>query len=235
MLDTLMLSQGLLWIVVIILAVVCLALTRQIGILYERIAPAGALAMNQRLSGGDVAPAMSLTDLAGQRITLGVTDEDKVANSQLLFFLSPSCPICKTLLPVLKSIRQHEQSWLDIVFASDGDDEQSHQDFITAHKLQGIPYILSQALGISYGVSKLPYAVLIDEQGVISALGMVNSREHLESLFEAKWLGKHTIQDYLDEQFANNTYEATPGGGRQGAQIRALVTSNNTGEKNETV
>ena len=53
MLETLIVSQILLWIIVIALAIVCLALVRQVGILYERIAPAGALAMNKQLAGGD--------------------------------------------------------------------------------------------------------------------------------------------------------------------------------------
>ena len=39
----LLISNILLWLVVIILCFVVYALTRQIGILYERVAPAGAL------------------------------------------------------------------------------------------------------------------------------------------------------------------------------------------------
>ena len=49
--------------------------------------------------------------------------------------------------------------------------------------------MLSADLGMTYRVSRLPYAVLIDERGVIRAKGLINSREHLESLFNAKELG----------------------------------------------
>jgi methylamine dehydrogenase accessory protein MauD len=38
---------------------------------------------------------------------------------------------------------------------------------------------------LAYQVGKLPYAVLIDASGVIRAKGLVNTREHVESLFEA--------------------------------------------------
>ena len=205
MLESLLLSQVLLWIIVMILAVICLALIRQVGILYERIAPAGALAMNQRLTGGDLAPALSVITVEGQPISIGprgnITDQSTVATkSQLLFFLSPTCPICKTLLPVLKSLNRNEKNWLDIILASDGDDEAAHQAFIKKQALTAFPYVLSEPLGLTYGVSKLPYAVLIDEHGVISALGMINSREHLESLLEAKRLGVASIQDYLDAE-----------------------------------
>jgi hypothetical protein len=41
---------------------------------------------------------------------------------------------------------------------------------------------------------------LLDEQGVIRAQGLVNSREHLESVFEAKERGVASIQQYLEEQ-----------------------------------
>jgi hypothetical protein len=36
-------SLGLLWVVVIVLSLAVLALARQVGILHERVAPAGAL------------------------------------------------------------------------------------------------------------------------------------------------------------------------------------------------
>lgn len=204
MLESLLVSQVLLWIVVIILGLVCLALIRQVGILYERIAPAGALSMNQRLSGGDIAPELSVLSLDGKSINIGGLDATLQTNSspdlgksQLLFFLSPTCPVCKTLLPILKSIKKSEHAWLDIILASDGDDKESHKSFVRKHGLEAFPYVISQSLGLTYGVSKLPYGVLINEGGLVSALGIVNSREHLESLFEARLLGKSTIQDYL--------------------------------------
>ena len=65
------------------------------------------------------------------------------------------------------------------------------------HGLEGFPYLLSEVLGRSYGVSKLPYGVLIDEQGRIASLGIVNSREHLDSLFEAKERKVASIQEFV--------------------------------------
>ena len=38
-------------------------------------------------------------------------------------------------------------------------------------------------------VQRLPYAVLIDEQGTLRAKGLINTREHLDSLFTARELG----------------------------------------------
>ena len=62
------------------------------------------------------------------------------------------------------------------------------------------PYVVSEHLGRSYGVAKLPYAVLIDEAGKLSSTGLVNTREHLESLFVAKETGVSSIQQYLSQR-----------------------------------
>ncbi len=43
MIDALIVSNLLLWVLVIVLAAVVLALVRQIGVLHERVAPVGAL------------------------------------------------------------------------------------------------------------------------------------------------------------------------------------------------
>jgi hypothetical protein len=39
--------------------------------------------------------------------------------------------------------------------------------------------------------------VLYDAEGVLRARGLVNSREHLESLFEAEQRGVASIQEFL--------------------------------------
>jgi methylamine dehydrogenase accessory protein MauD len=198
--EILVISNILLWILVMCLAAVVFALTRQIGVLYERVAPAGALAINQQLKVGDEAPEIAVNALQGDVNTIGGLPDNK--HSKLLFFLSPDCPVCKTLLPVIRSSRQAESDWLDVLLMSDGE-EQDHQGFIKKYKLDSFDYILSGEVGISYGVAKLPYAVLIDEQGKIASLGIVNSREHLDSLFEAKELKIASIQDYVKKHNQN--------------------------------
>ena len=59
------------------------------------------------------------------------------------------------------------------------------------------PYVVSQPLGLRYGVSKLPFALLIGADGTLAGKGLVNTREHLESLLEAKRRGVATLQDYV--------------------------------------
>lgn len=192
--DLLIISNILLWLTVVAMACVIFALVRQIGVLYERIAPAGALAMNRKLEPGMSAPPLTVTTLQGQTVNLG--GESAGSRSQLLFFLSPDCPVCKSLLPALKAAARSESDWMDVILASDGN-ELDHERFITENRLQQFPYVISEMVGISYGIAKLPYAVLIDESGKIAALGIINSREHLDSLFEAKERKVASIQEYV--------------------------------------
>ena len=56
--SLLLISNIILWILVLVMGVVIFALTRQVGVLFERVAPAGALAMNQNLQVGESAPQL---------------------------------------------------------------------------------------------------------------------------------------------------------------------------------
>ena len=193
--SPIVISNVALWILVVVLSLAVLALVRQVGVLHERITPVGALMLARGLKVGEQAPALTVNDLNGRAIAVGGARTDGL--STLLMFISPSCPVCKALLPVLKSSRKSEQSWLEVVLASDGE-LASQKEFVMAQGLQAFPYLVSTTLGMSYQVSRLPYAVLIDAEGVLRARGIINSREHLESLFEAKRLGVASIQEYLD-------------------------------------
>lgn len=195
--TSLTISNALLWVLMLAVIVALWALARQIGILYERIAPMGALMTDAGPKLGEAAPRFDLPALNGSTVAIG----GERGKSQLLFFLSPTCPVCKKLLPVLKSSAQAEREWLDVIVASDGDSTQ-HLAFYGAAGLQQFPYVLSADLGMTYRVSRLPYAVLLDERGVIRAKGLINSREHLESLFNAKELGVGSVQDYLRDRVA---------------------------------
>ena len=187
-------SNVVLWVLVLALAGVVLALTRQLGVLHQRIAPAGALMLSRGLTVGEPAPVLELAALDGRELRVGGARDD--GRSTLLLFVSPTCPVCKTLLPAVKSSRRDERAWMDVILASDGD-PMAQREFVRAQALEEIPYVVSAALGLAYQVSRLPFAALLDERGVLRARGLVNSREHLESLFEARRLGVASLQEYF--------------------------------------
>ena len=192
-------SQGVLWLVVVALVLAVLALARQVGVLYERLAPMGALVTDSGPQIGDASPQFALMDLMNQPLAIG----GKAAKSTLVFFLSPTCPVCKKLIPILRNIQSAERKWLNVVLASDGNLPE-HMAFYQKAGLQDFQYVLSAELGMGYRISRLPYGVLIDEQGLIRSKGLVNSREQVESLFVAKELGVASIQQFMNPPAAHS-------------------------------
>jgi methylamine dehydrogenase accessory protein MauD len=168
-----------------------LALARQVGLLHERLSPVGALTLDHGPKIGQAAPLLYLNALSGEAITVGAATQ----RSQMLFFLSPTCPICKKLIPVLRSLATAERGTLDIILASDGDPAE-HRAFWQREKL-GLPYVLSADLGITFQIGKLPYAVVIAPDGRVRSKGLVNTREQIESLLEADERGVPTMQEFL--------------------------------------
>jgi methylamine dehydrogenase accessory protein MauD len=193
MIDALLVSNAVLWLLVVVLAGVVAALARQVGVLHERLAPVGALAIQRGPMPGEPAPELFAPALSGAPVRIGGADPER--RRTLLFFTSPTCPVCKSLLPTLRRTVAEEDA-VRLVVASDGE-RAEHVAFARDEQLDPARYVLSRELGLRFEVAKLPYAVLIDANGIVRAKGLVNTREHVESLFEADRLGSPTIQAHL--------------------------------------
>lgn len=192
MTDALLISNAILWCVVIVLAVVVLALARQVGVLHERVAPAGALVPTTGPKVGERSEPAVFRDLAGSDVTVGGPATD--GRATLVLWVSPTCPVCRTLVPTAVSMARAER--LKLVFASDGDKLEQHRSYVHDLRINDHPYVVSQALGMGYAVSRLPFAILIGADGVLESKGLVNTREHLESLVESMRTGIRSLQQY---------------------------------------
>src|SRR5262249_37019531 len=106
-------SSVVLGIGVVVLACVVVALPRQIGVLYERVAPAGALLQARGPVVGAEAPVIEVEDLRGDVRAVGGTRGD--GRSTLLFFLSPTCPVFMRVLPGRRSVRRRQGSRLAVL------------------------------------------------------------------------------------------------------------------------
>ncbi|MEX2131505.1 MAG: hypothetical protein WD772_08455 [Pseudohongiellaceae bacterium] len=200
--EALLVSNLVLWAVVILLGVTVFALARQVGILHERVAPAGALSPTNGPKAGEATSAQTFTALDGQRVVVGGAHPEGLL--LLVLFISPTCPVCKTLVPTALALAHAERSRLRLVFASDGDALESHRRYVEDMGLTDKPYVVSQALGLAWQVNKLPFGVLIDGAGVLRAKGLVNTREHLDSLLEALDSGIATVQEFLGSRSAES-------------------------------
>ena len=193
--EALIISNIILWVIVIALTILLFAVTRQVGILHERVAPAGALQPTSGPKIGEITEEIKTSSLQGRSVILGGTQEEEKAS--LVLFISPTCPVCKELVPTAKSLAKAELNQIRLFFASDGEDLKQHKNYIHDLEIEDYPYLVSEALGMYYQVSKLPFAVLIDGNGILRSKGLVNTREHLESLIESMDTGIATVQEYV--------------------------------------
>ena len=192
MLTVLIVSQILSWVVILGLGLALLALARQVGVLHVRLAPAGALLSGKGPVVGEAAPVLDALTMEGVSIAIGKPLDKGL--KQLLLFVSPHCPLCKELIPIAKNFAKTEK--LDIIFVGD-DDPDEQRAMITRLEMGGLPFVNSSIVGRSFHVDRLPHAVLIGGDGVLLSKGLVNSREHLESLVTAHEMGVISVQDYL--------------------------------------
>jgi methylamine dehydrogenase accessory protein MauD len=193
MLTALIVSQLISWLIIAGLGVALVAIARQVGVLHMRVAPAGALASGKGPAVGDAAPRLDLTTIDGRRIDIGGPLSG--SSMRLLMFVSADCPLCKNLIPAAKSFAKAER--VELVFA--GDDQLSAQQRMIAQQgLEDYAFVNGPETGLAFHVDKLPHAVLMDAAGTILSRGLVNSREHLESLIVAHEMGLRSVQEYIN-------------------------------------
>lgn len=192
MLTALIVSQIISWILILLLGVALLALARQVGVLHVRVAPAGALSTAAGPAAGDAAPLLDVATIDGRAMQLG--GALPAGTLRLLMFVSAQCPLCKNLIPIAKSFARSER--IDLVFVGD-DDVAVQQAMIERMDMAAYPFVNGPVVGRAYQVAKLPHSVLLDEKGTVLSKGLVNSREHLESLIVAHEMGVRSVQDYI--------------------------------------
>ena len=193
MLTALVISTIFSWVIILALVVALLALARQVGVLHMRVAPAGALTTSGGPSVGAKAPVIAARTLEGNPISVGGAAPG--ASLRLLMFVSATCPLCKNLIPMAKSFARDER--VQLIFVGD-DLPDAQAAMIERHGLGGYQFINGPEVGQAFEVGKLPFAVLLDADGLILSKGLVNSREHLESLIIAHEMGVRSVQDYIE-------------------------------------
>src|SRR5437588_9256283 len=88
-------SYVMLWVLVLALALLVLALARQVGTLHLRLGPRGALEIDgEGPPLGDAPEPLDVSDLDGRPVAVGGPGA-----AQLLLFVSPGCPVCHDVMP----------------------------------------------------------------------------------------------------------------------------------------
>ncbi|MGH2546309.1 MAG: hypothetical protein ACRDHH_02875 [Actinomycetota bacterium] len=166
-------SYVVLWALVVALALLTLALARQIGTLHLRLGPRGALELDEEGPPlGEAPEPVDARDLDGRPLSVGGPGEP-----QLVLFVSPGCPVCREVLPSLPVAAG--VGGMRPLVVSDAEDPGDSADGGT-----GAPVVLGPAVARAYGVPGTPYAVALDRLGVVRAKGTINNLEQLEGLVD---------------------------------------------------
>ena len=167
-----LLSYLALWLLVVVLALVVVALARQVGTLHLRLGPRGALELDEEGPPlGEAPERVDARDLDGRPVSVGGP-----GRGQLILFVSPGCPVCREVLPGLGAAAG--ASGLSPLVISDGAGPEGPPH------ANGAPVVADPALAETFQVPGTPYAVVLDEAGVVRAKGTVNNLEQMEGLVE---------------------------------------------------
>ncbi|MBZ5725472.1 MAG: methylamine dehydrogenase accessory protein MauD [Acidobacteriia bacterium] len=179
------------WILVVLLAAGFVALARQIGLLYRRLGQSGARIENTGLDLGQIVEPFVATDLFGNRVRVPWLGPQHT----LLMFVAPFCSVCDQVAPAVKSISETEKGVVVVLVSFNGDAD-SNRAYAAKHAMSRVPYVLSPDLALRLHVLATPYAIVLDSTGVVRAKGLINSREHLDSLLNAIELNYDSVQTY---------------------------------------
>lgn len=195
-----------LWVVVLVLAVAVLALGRQIGLLHYRLPPSVARMGSPGPKVGEVVPPLEERDLSGAEVTLG----SNRGKNTLLVFLTSGCEACDEVAPGVRSVAKSERAHTETIIVALEAPETFDRSFLTRHKLDDLPVIVSYDVGDDLGVPAAPYALLVDAEGVLRTKGTVNNLDQLISLFNAIETGHPSFDSYMRATHAHHVNEEHP-------------------------
>jgi methylamine dehydrogenase accessory protein MauD len=166
-----------LWVVVLFLAFLLLGVLRSVALLRWQMAQLEATMPTRvgrsGLRPGKRAPKFTLPTTAGGEIGL----EHYAGSKVLLVFMQPGCGPCHGIVPELN--RLHDADEVQVLVIHNGDPE-AVRVWIKKHRPH-FAVAVQEHFNLSkrYEVFATPFAFLIDERGVISARGVVSTKQYL--------------------------------------------------------
>ena len=131
------------------------------------------------LAEGSPAPAFTLSDPAGQAVSLA----DFAGQRLLLVFASPHCPACREMYPHLKAFSETHPD-MRVVMVSNGTVEENRQ----LVEEQGFDFPVlgwEDDVAGAYRVPGTPFSYVIDGAGMVVNARFAGSLEQLEALVGA--------------------------------------------------
>jgi methylamine dehydrogenase accessory protein MauD len=204
-----------LWVIVVLLCLAVAALTKQISLLYGRLPRTGARTGNVGPEIGKTIKPFVQNDVYGKAVYI----PDPNGRQTLIVFISQNCPNCEELAPALQGISKQEKN-LRLILMAFKNDEASNRKYAEERGLSDIQLVASWECGVHFQVLMSPYAILLGGDGTVLSKGLVNNREHLDSILNAADSGYPTIQTMMVEKSPQVNNDATSGRGLQETPVQ---------------
>ena len=186
-------SYIVLWAAVLGLGVLVLLLYRQLGIMYLGTAEGVS---RDGIEKGHTAPDFTLSDQHGVVHRLKAYRGRPV----MILFGSPHCSPCRILLPQLHDwARSHPD--VMVLWLNAASPEESLK-FVseTGSTLPIVPFAPETNLMDSYRVRVTPFMFLLDENGVVRAKGLANTKSGLDLYYKELKTGKQGPAEDLEQE-----------------------------------
>jgi methylamine dehydrogenase accessory protein MauD len=192
-----LISYIVLWVVVIVQVVLTVALARLVGQLMSRRFPAGgARVIDPGPETGTLLDGWETTDLFGEPVAVQFPRE----RGLFALYVSPHCSVCASLLPVAKHFFKEIATEAEGVWVLTLGTRQAQSHYARENGLTQQRVLAEDLLPPIWRLGGGPFGLWISATGEVKAKGMVNSREHLESLHNAAVLGHASFQSYVTAQ-----------------------------------
>ena len=169
------------WTILLLLAILTalnsvalIGLIRQVGLLHIRIQPVPALDTEEGPHEGDELETAS-------QIMEVITVPQNIERI-LLGFISPTCGLCKPLLPAFQSVAAMQGDDVATVLVADVEPERAG-DYLRGHGIR-LPYFAAPSVFKDSNVPGAPFVIVVDGSGIVLSAGGVNSLEQIELLLD---------------------------------------------------
>ncbi|NGP58479.1 redoxin domain-containing protein [Paenibacillus thiaminolyticus] len=170
-------------VLVLIQLLLIFMLARLIGQFLAKIKSVGGISLTE-LQIGEQVPLFREWGSQGRKVILReLLSHRKV----LLLFISTTCQTCKSILPDLQRV---VENW-DIHIVVINTDKQSNDEEIEVMLPSGIDYIRSVDIMDAYGVSKVPYVFLVNQNGILESHHSLMSANMLWNMLENETARSH--------------------------------------------
>lgn len=182
MMTLLTIATAIQFVLLLGLAVVVLSLARQVGILHERLSPAGMTRAREGVEVGQTVPGMPLISISGAPVSF-------TGGPTALLFVSSECPICKSVLPAFEAALEasgYQGFWVADGLPGPSGEMPDYERYAADHHLDEGRLLVSPELGLTLDVRQIPALVLLDADQRLVAREILSGPKQVGALMLAQ-------------------------------------------------